>query len=223
MKRTFVALVAALLVLGGCGSDDPPKPEETTRPRRRNRARRRNRQQSPPGHRRPRTSSSSPAGSARPVVGMSKDDAVKTGMFDVELPPPVEGCPPYPLKWKKQYKGLDVLTRDDESISSIGISKGGPKTKKGIGYGSTLDDLTQAYPNLSPVVDAGFSQAGAYEYNDKDEFIGFLFGDATVTTVKGSSKITFIEVTTGTSPTSSVRAADHRTAASASGKVNAPA
>ena len=200
MKRTLVAAVAALLVLSGCGSDDPKEPEKTV-------------------------SSPSPEPSATPeptaaptkpvpapaelviepgrvgpaVAGMSKADALKTGLFNADVPPPVEGCPPYPLKWKKKYKGLDVLTRDDGSISSIGITKGGPKTSKGIGYGSTLDDLTKAYPNLSPVVDAGFNQAGAYEFTDT-EFIGFLFGDATVSDIKGSSKISFIEVTVGDKP-----------------------
>ncbi len=200
MKRTFVALVAALLVLGGCGSDDPPTPEETTASPSQEPSATAEPTEEPAGPPAPADLVVEPGRVGPALVGMSKDDAAKTGMFDVDLPPPVEGCPPYPLQWKKQYKGLDVLTRDDESISSIGISEGGPKTKKGIGYGSTLDDLTQAYPNLSPVVDAGFSQAGAYEYNDNDEFIGFLFGDATATTIKGSSKITFIEVTTGTKP-----------------------
>ena len=92
-----------------------------------------------------------------------------------------------------------MLTRDDGSISSIGVFKGGPKTSKGIGYGSTLDDLTKAYPNLSPVVDAGFNQAGAYEFTDT-EFIGFLFGDATVSTSRARRRSRFIEVTVGDKP-----------------------
>ena len=201
MKRSLVAAVAALLVLGGCGSDDPKEPEETV--------------SSPsaepsatPEPSTPAATEPAPAPAKLVVVpgavgpahaGMSKAEALETGLFNADVPPPVEGCPPYPLQWKKKYKGLDVLTRDDGSISSIGITKGGPKTSKGIGYGSTLDDLTKAYPNLSPVVDAGFNQAGAYEFTDT-EFIGFLFGDATVSDIKGSSKITFIEVTVGDKP-----------------------
>lgn len=201
MKRSLVAAVAALLVLGGCGSDDPKEPEETV--------------SSPsaepsatPEPSTPAATEPAPAPAKLVVVpgavgpahaGMSKAEALETGLFNADVPPPVEGCPPYPLHWKKKYKGLDVLTRDDGSISSIGITKGGPKTSKGIGYGSTLDDLTKAYPNLSPVVDAGFNQAGAYEFTDT-EFIGFLFGDATVSDIKGSSKITFIEVTVGDKP-----------------------
>ena len=201
MKRSFVALVAALLVLSGCGSDDPPKPEPTSSP-----------SQEPsatvtPTPTPPDAPTQAPSnvlivvpGAVGPVkAGMSKADALKTGLFDADVPPPVEGCPNFPLKWKKQFKGVDVLTRDDGSISSLGVFKGGPKTSKGIGYGSTLDDLTKAYPNLSPVVDAGFNQAGAYEFTDS-EFIGFLFGDATVSSIKGSSKISFIEVTVGDKP-----------------------
>ena len=196
MMRTLVVAVASVLILGGCGSDDPKEPEKTSSP---------SADQSPTAE--PTTAApSEPAklviepGRVGPAVaGMSKADALKTGLFNADVPPPVEGCPPYPLQWKKKYKGLDVLTRDDGSISSIGISKGGPKTSKGIGYGSTLDDVTKAYPNLSPVVDAGFNQAGAYEFTD-NEFIGFLFGDATVSDIKGSSKISFIEVTEGDKP-----------------------
>ena len=201
MKRMLVAAVAALLVLSGCGSDDPKEPDKTIA------------SPSPepnataqPTTAAPTQPAPAPAklviepGRVGPAIaGMSKADALKTGLFNADVPPPVEGCPPYPLQWKKKYKGLDVLTRDDGSISSIGVTKGGPKTSKGIGYGSTLDDLTKAYPNLSPVVDAGFNQAGAYEFTDT-EFIGFLFGDATVSDIKGSSKISFIEVTVGDKP-----------------------
>jgi hypothetical protein len=197
MRTPALALAAALLVVTGCTSDDEPKPEPTPAA--------------------PTTEPSSPSPTATPTevapkklvispgavgparAGMSKDEALATGLFNADVPPPVEGCPPYPLQWKKKYKGLDVLTAEDESISSIGVFKGGPKTAKGIGYGSTLKDVTQAYPNLSPVVDAGFNQAGAYEYSG-DKYIGFLFGDADVSSIKGSSKITFIEVTSGAKP-----------------------
>jgi hypothetical protein len=201
MKRTPVVLAAALLVLAACGSGDPQEPEKTIA------------SPSPQPNASPEPTTPTPAdpapapadlvvvpGAVGPVrADMSKADAVKTGVFDEDVPPPVEGCPNFPLKWKEQYTGVDVLTRDDGSVSSLGVFKGGPKTSTGIGYGSTLDDLTKAYPNLSPVVDAGFNQAGAYEFTDT-EFIGFLFGDATVSSIKGSSRVTFIEVTVGDKP-----------------------
>jgi hypothetical protein len=201
MKRAFVVVIATLLVLSGCGSEDPQDPEKTVS------------SPSPQPNASPEPATPTPVkpppgpadlvvkpGAVGPVrAGMSKADALQTGLFDADVPPPVEGCPNFPLQWKKEYKGVDVLTRDDGSISSLGVFKGGPRTSTGIGYGSTLDDLTKAYPNLSPVVDAGFNQAGAYEFTDT-EFIGFLFGEETVSSIKGSSKISFIEVTVGDKP-----------------------
>ncbi len=197
MKGTFIAVAAALLVLSGCtGSDEPAKPDPTSA----------GPTSEPSKSPDPTPTAVDPAdlvvepGAVGPArANMSKADALKTGLFDADVPPPVEGCPPWPLQWKKQYKGVDVLTGNDGSILSLGVFKGGPRTSTGIGYGSTLDELTKAYPNLSPVVDAGFNQAGAYEFTD-DEYIGFLFGDATVSSIKGSSKITFIEVTVGAKP-----------------------
>lgn len=197
MRRHSLLFAAALLVLTGCSSDNQTKPDPTTAPTS-------EATESPTPT--PGPTAVGPEdlvvtlGAVGPArAGMSKADAIKTGLFEADVPPPVEGCPPYELQWKKLFTGLDVLTRDDGSIASIGISKGGPKTAEGIGFGSTLTDLRKAYPNLSPVVDAGFSQAGAYEFSDK-EYIGFLFGDATVSTIKGSSKITFMEVTVGEKP-----------------------
>ena len=195
MRRALVAAVAALLVLTGCGSDDP-EPDPTSSP-----------SQEPSATAEP-TATPTPApaklivepGRIGPAVaGMSKAEALETGLFNADVPPPVEGCDPYPLQWKKKYKGLDVLTRDDGSIASLGVREGGPRTAKGIGYGSTLAEVTKAYPNLSPVVDAGFGQAGAFEFTDT-EYIGFLFGEATVSSIKQSSKVTFMEVTVGDKP-----------------------
>ena len=123
---------------------------------------------------------------------------METGLFDADVPPPVEGCPKFPLQWKKQYKGVDVLTRDDGSISSIGVSRGGPEDGKGIGYGSTLAEV-KAYPNLSPIVDAGFDQAGAYEFTD-DRVHRLPVRRRHRSSIKGSSKVTFMEVTIGDKP-----------------------
>ena len=200
MKRTLVAATATLLFLSACGSDDPKEPNETTS----------SPSTEPSETTEPTESPTTSAPQAAKLVvkpgavgparaGMTKAEALETGLFDSDVPAPVEGCPEFPLKWKKQYQGVDVLTRKNGTISSLGVFKGGPKTKEGIGYGSTLDDLIKAYPNLSPVVDAGFNQAGAYEFTD-NEYIGFLFGDATVSDIKGSSKISFIEVTVGDKP-----------------------
>lgn len=193
MKRLTIALAAVLFVATGCGSDDTPKKPDAT-------------SAEPTQSVSPTPTVVAPGdlivmhGSVGPAeVGMSKDEAAATGLFDVDLPAPVDGCPPYPLQWKKEYKGVDVLTDESGTIVSIGVAKNGPKTAKGIGVGSTLDDVKTAYPDLSPVDDAGQLQAGAHVSND-DGFIGFLFGDATKSNIKGSSKATFIEVTKDTKP-----------------------
>ena len=198
MMRSFVAAVATLLVLSACGSDDSPEPAASPSPQP---------SATPePTDASPTEPAPTPAnlvvvpGAIGPVrADMSKAEALKTGFFNADVPPPVEGCDPFPLRWKKKFKGVDVLTRDDGSIASLGAFEGGPKTSKGIGYGSTLAQVIKAYPNLSPVVDAAFGQAGAYEFQG-DEFIGFLFGEETVSSIKQSSKVTFMEVTVGDKP-----------------------
>jgi hypothetical protein len=191
--RTLALGLAVTLLLAGCGSDDPPKepdptsaaPSESPSPT--------------PTVVAPKDLVITPGAVGPARVGMSKDEAAATGLFDVDVPPPVDGCPPYPLQWKKEYQGLDVLTGDDEQIVSIGVTEGGPRTGKGIGVGDTLDEVKQAYPDLSPVEDRGHVQAGAH-VSSGDGFIGFLFGDANPQTIKGASKVTFVEVTTGTKP-----------------------
>jgi hypothetical protein len=137
-------------------------------------------------------------GAIGPVkAGITKDEALATGLFDADVKG-AEGCT-FELQWKKQFTGVDVLTREDGSIGSLGVTAGGPKTEEGIGVGSTLADVKAAYPELSPVSEAGFDQAGAFLAAGEDH-IGFLFGEATETTVKDSSKVSFIEVTNGKRP-----------------------
>jgi len=195
MRRSLVAATAALLVLSACGTYDP-EPGSTSSPT-----------QEPSATVEP-TPETPPAASdlvvepgrvGPAVAGMSKDEAVATGMFDADVPAPVEGCEPYALVWKKEYEGLDVLATEDGSVASIGVTKGGPETAEGIGFGSTLREVRKAYPDLSPVVDAGFGQAGAFVVED-DAYIGLLFGEATKSTITKSSRVTFLEVTNGSKP-----------------------
>lgn len=130
-------------------------------------------------------------------AGMSQDEAMATGLFDKDVDG-VEGCT-FPLRWKKQYDGVDVLTLQDDSIGSLGVLEGGPDTAESVGVGSTLAEVEAAYPDLTPVAEAGFGQAGA-SYEQDGGFIGFLFGDATVENVKDSSRVTFMELTAGSEP-----------------------
>ena len=195
MKRSLVAAVAALLVLSACGSDDP-EPDATSTPTQEPSTTVEPTSSTPP---KPADLVVEPGRVGPAVAGMSKDAAVATGMFDADVPAPVEGCEPYALVWKKEYKGLDVLTRDDGSIAAIGSFKDGPRTAKGIGFGSTFGEVQKAYPDLSPVVDAGFGQAGAFIV-EGDAYIGLLFGEATKSTITTKSRVTFMEVTNGSKP-----------------------
>ena len=137
-------------------------------------------------------------GAIGPVkAGITKDEALATGLFDADVSG-AEGCT-FALQWKKQFTGVDVLTREDGSVAALGVTAGGPKTEEGIGVGSTLADVKAAYPEISPISEAGFDQAGAFLTAGEDH-IGFLFGDATVSTITDSSKVSFMEVTNGKRP-----------------------
>lgn len=195
MRRSLVAAIAALVVLSACGSDEPDS-DATSAPTQESSTSAEATASTPPA---PADLVLEPGRVGPAVAGMSKDEAVATGLFDADVPPPVDGCEPVPLQWKKVYVGLDVLTRDDGSIASIGVRKGGPRTAEGIGVGSTLGDVQKAYPNLSPVDDAGFDQAGAFVVSG-DAYLGLLFGDATKASITPSSKVTFLEVTQGSRP-----------------------
>ncbi|MEV7396131.1 hypothetical protein [Aeromicrobium sp. NPDC092404] len=150
---------------------------------------------------------SAPAGPAELVVapgaigpvraGISKADALATGLFDADVEG-VEGCT-FELRWKQQFEGVDVLTLEDGTISSLGVTTGGPVTAEGVGVGSTLAEVKAAYPDLSAVKKAGFDQAGAFHTIGQDH-IGFLFGDATPKTISDAAKVSFMEVTTGDEP-----------------------
>jgi hypothetical protein len=130
-------------------------------------------------------------------AGITKDEAVATGLFDADVDG-VEGCT-FELQWKKEFKGVDVLTLENGTVSSLGVTAGGPKTSEGVGVGSTLAEVKAAYPELSAVEAAGFDQAGAF-HTVGDDHIGFLFGDATPTKIIDASKVSFMEVTTGKKP-----------------------
>jgi hypothetical protein len=195
MKRMLGTLAVLIVFTAGCGSDPAADPHDNTAER-------------------PSTSPTAttqapalPADSSELVVdpgrigpvraGISKEDALATGLFDADVDG-VEGCT-FELQWKKQFTGVDVLTLEDGTVASLGVRAGGPKTSAGVGVGSTLAELKDAYPGLSPVKAAGFDQAGAFHTVGEDH-IGFLFGDATPATITDSTKVSFMEVTSGSLP-----------------------
>ena len=137
-------------------------------------------------------------GAAR--VGMSKQAALATGLFDADTPPPVEGCAVLPLTWKKPYFDmLDVMTLGNGEIASIGVRGKLIRTKSGLGVGSTYAQVRAAIEDKTPV-EAGYSQSGLYEYDPQaGGWIGYLFNPP-VDELKASTPVSFIEVTKGEQP-----------------------
>lgn len=133
-------------------------------------------------------------------AGMSKAEAVATGLFDADVKAPVEGCPAYPLVWKKAYQDyFDVLTVGNGEIVSIGVRAKGPATKDGLGVGSTFADV-QAGVEDGTAVEAGYGQSGLFDYDQETgRWIGYLFNPA-VDDLTPDSTVSFVEVTKGSQP-----------------------
>ncbi len=131
-------------------------------------------------------------------VGMSKSEAVATGYLNQDVAG--VACDSVDqLAWKPAYRdALDIFTLDDGEVSAIGIWKPGPRTRSGLQVGSTYASVKAVLGPESEPTALGYGQVGLL-VNQGDSWIGFLF-DASPTTVKDSSKVTFIEVTRGRMP-----------------------
>ena len=198
MKRTFAAL-AALALLTACNNStlDPAASPTTDTPPAMSPA------PSEPAGGTPKSADDLviDEGEVGPVsIGMSKEDALATGLFDAENAPVVDGCPAPPLTWKAPFKdAVDILLKEDGTVATMGVSKKGPHTEDGIGVGSTLAELKAAEgDDLTGPEAAGYGQSGAF-MEDDGAWIGFLF-DAAPNAVKDDSAITFIEVSKGNKP-----------------------
>jgi len=130
---------------------------------------------------------------------MSKDEAFGTGLFDQDVPIGGEECGrDAPLAWKTEYaSSLDVQTKDDGTVVSLGVRGEQPRTAEGLGVGSTLREVSRAY-ETAEMTEAGYGQTGIF-VTEGDAWLGFLF-DEDVDAVGPKSKVTMIEVTTGTRP-----------------------
>lgn len=137
-------------------------------------------------------------GAVGPVqVGMSKEAAYGTGYFDADVSIP--GCNVTDdLAWKAGYNDqLDVHTRDDGSVASIGIRGAGPRTRSGLGVGSTYESVLGVIGDVAPE-SAGYNQTGLF-VSEGSGWIGFLF-NATPDVIAPSDTVTFVEVTSGERP-----------------------
>jgi hypothetical protein len=133
-------------------------------------------------------------------VGMSKKDALATGMFDGDVASATDGCPVLPLMWKKAYtKALDVLTLGNGEITSIGVRGKQPRTAAGLGVGSTYAQVRAQVDEPTPI-DAGYGQSGLFEYDgDNGGWIGYLFNPP-ADQLKDTDTVSFVEVTKGEQP-----------------------
>jgi hypothetical protein len=189
MRKTIAALIA-VCALTGC-QNDPAVLESAESP-------------TTPETSAPATNAAEPAlapGSFGPVtIGMSKDDAIATGLLEAGTEPPVEGCPAPPLLWKAPYEEqLDVQVDQQDKVASIGTWKGSTvETTEGIALGSTLAEVQEAYPDASEPKESGYGQSGVI-VSDGDDHIGFLFNPPPAE-LKESDEVTFIEVTSGNEP-----------------------
>lgn len=201
-RRLGVLAVAAALALTACtDGDDTPDPTTAT----------------------PSTTATSPATTATPTTeptaalpaleelvvapgrvgpvraGMTRDEAFDTGLFDADVEVPGEGCGRVdPLAWKSDYaSSLDVLTQEDGTVVSLGVRGEQPRTAEALGVGSTLRQVSRAY-ETAEMTEAGFGQTGIF-VTEGDAWLGFLFNED-LDTVGPKSKVTMLEVTTGTKP-----------------------
>ncbi len=140
-------------------------------------------------------------GAVGPVtVGMSSEEALATGLIGPGPTDLGEGCIRPLLAWKAPYaNALDVQSLESGKVVSLGVSKKGPATSNGLGIGSTFAEV-QAALGGAKAEQAGYGQAGLFEYDSASEsWVGFLFGEARGD-VKADAKVSFIEVTQGAKP-----------------------
>lgn len=132
-------------------------------------------------------------------TGMTREEAVDTGLFDEDVSIGGEECGrSAPLGWKPDYaSSLDVLTTDDGAVVSLGVRGEQPRTAEGLGVGSTLREVSGTY-ETAEMTEAGFGQTGVF-VTEGDDWLAFLF-DEDVDKVGPKSKVTMMEVTTGTRP-----------------------
>ncbi|MCL3836779.1 hypothetical protein [Aeromicrobium duanguangcaii] len=132
-------------------------------------------------------------------VGMSRDEALETGLFEADAQVPGEDCGRVaPLAWKPEYaSSLDVLAREDGTIVSLGVRGQQPRTADGLGVGSTLRQVSGVH-ETAELTEAGYGQTGVF-VTEGDRWLGYLF-DVDPDEVGPKDKVVLVEVTQGTRP-----------------------
>lgn len=133
------------------------------------------------------------------LAGMTKDEALATGLFDADVEVGGEECGrEEPLGWRTEYAStLDVLTTEDGTVVSLGVRGEQPRTSDGLGVGSTLRQVSKVY-ETAEMTEAGYGQTGVF-VTDGEKWLGFLF-DADIDTITRKEKVLLVEVTQGTRP-----------------------
>jgi hypothetical protein len=131
-------------------------------------------------------------------VGMTKREALDTGLFGREKFDPADKCKASALKWKKQFKNVEVSTDTAGRIRSLRVVGPGPKTQYGIQVGSDVADIRGPY--ASSLIGPAKVGTGSGHYVEKDgRWIGFLFAK-NPDELDVLDKVTLIEVTDASKP-----------------------
>ena len=138
-------------------------------------------------------------GAVDPVrAGMTIREAIATGYIEPDKERG-EACEDDFYRWRDPNKdGLDLLTTG-EVIVAIGIRSSRYRTEDGIGVGSRLSEVKEAYPTGRTEIESDYGQAGVLVRVD-DAWLGLLFGEVTPDQLDDSSMVTFAEVSVGDRP-----------------------
>jgi hypothetical protein len=134
---------------------------------------------------------------------MTVDEANATGLFEPRETPEDDPCKDAygPIQWKAPHTeylmvGVDTGGADKDTITVMGIEDE-VKTAKGVGVGSTLGDVKAAYPDVK--VEESQALGSTVYRRDGEKWLGMAFNE-TPDEIKNSSKVTFMEVTSGRKP-----------------------
>ena len=199
MKRVLAAgIVLAALTLSGCGSSnvavtpgDTSTPTVTADP-------------TPTSSPTPETLYLSPDGFGPLQLGMTKQEALGTGLVDVDVFHPADVCDSYTadMEFKPEWKdALDIyFDPTKNAVVDIGSRDESVTTPEGIGVGSTYADVQAAYgDSLVGPEKTGYDQWGVF-VRSGDNWLGFLLGEALARKPKPGDKVTMMEILLGKKP-----------------------